>query len=1172
MPHSAGFMTSTWNGLFTDQLQSTGDAGMLRKISTLCALCFAMFILASLPLAAQRDAATLEGRVVDATGATIANAAVSAVNINTNFTYHALSDASGAWIISPVRIGTYKVSFSAKGFKETVAGPITLDVQQRQRVDATLELGEISERVEVHDIAPLLETDSSETGQVINSEAMVGFPLNGRNPVQLAQLTVGVTASEPGARDSGGYGFSASGSRSLDNNFLLDGVDNNSNLPDLLNEANYVSMPPPDALQEFKIETGNYDAEFGRSTGAIINATTKGGSNAFHGSLYEFLRNQSFDAMNYFDTTRQPYHQNQFGATFGGRVIRDKLFFFVDYQGLRLNQAQTTTSVVPTDAQRGGDFSDQLDLTSPTGVNDCNGVPTYNGEIFDTTKTQTQGTAFCGVPFGYVSGAPSNIVPSSSTDALGLKLIQLFPTSNASGTGYNYLSDPITTQTTNQGDIRVDQVISAHDTAFYRFSLINNPETIGSPFPGYADGGGFFDGIQQITAYSGVASEAHVFALNKVNEFRAGFNHIKTSRYQANYGTNVSSIVGFPGVPYVAGTDNGGLPQLTFSDAATLGSPTFLPAIERQTTIMFSDTFTLISGNDTWKFGGEMRPEHFSIFEPASPRGYLSFSHQYTDNAGALGTGGNSLASLLAGQTSGGNINNLNNIDYYRHTYALFLQNDWRALPKLTLNMGIRYEFFSPVYSKKDAQANFNPITGFLDIPKDSNVSLTPTLAETLPVNHNASGALINSDYKDFSPRVGVSYSPTKRLAVQSAFGVFFNGDEAGPYSNPSPGFNPPYFITQTFAGPCGLPSYTGAPSGVDCSVPGVSILSQGFPANALVDPNTPTLFSLDPHLRMPYVMQWHLTFQYQITGKTMFETAYVGSRSDRSYIYLNGNQAQPTDDPTAPTAPRRPWTYVDASIGYLKSAGLSNYHGWQSSLTQRLDNGLEFIVNYTYSKALGNVSSADLGSQNNDGFRNSLYPNNEYGPLDFDVRQRFVASYLYDLPFGQGQRFATGVPLLDHVLGNWNWSGIVTLSTGTWFTVTDGNANFANSDGQQRPDYVPGVKATSKPCIAGTFFNTCAFQNPQAGSFGDVSINSLEGPGEKNVDFALMKKIALGASRHLEIRAETFNTFNHPNFQFAAPGPQNSNNSTVMGTPTFGYLTGAQAPRLVQFAAKFYY
>ncbi len=523
---------------------------MVRKILSLC---FMFFALCALPLLAQRDAATLEGRVLDQSGAIVPNASVTAVNVETNFTYHGQSNGSGEWTISPVRVGTYRLTIGATGFKTTVAGPITLDVQQHQRVDTTLQLGETSERVEVHDVAPLLETDTSETGQVINSKTIVGLPLNGRNSVQLAQLTVGVTTSEPGARDAGGFGFSASGSRSLDNNFLLDGIDNNSNLPDLLNEANYVVMPPPDALQEFKIETGNYNAEFGRSTGAIVNATTKGGANTFHGVAYEFLRNQNFDALNYFDTKRQPYQQNQFGASLGGRIIRNKLFFFVDYQGLLLNQAQSNTQLVPTLAQRRGDFSSQLDLSSPTGTLDCNGQPTYAGELFDTRRTQVSASSpsgFCGVPFGYAGpGVPSNVIAKGSVDPLGSKLMQLYPTPNASGLGYNYISDPVTSQTQNQGDARVDQVFSDHDNAFYRFSMSNSPETIASPFPGLADGGGFFDGIQQITAYSGAASEVHVFSSRKVNELRVGFNLLDTSRYQANYNKDVSAEVGFPGVP-----------------------------------------------------------------------------------------------------------------------------------------------------------------------------------------------------------------------------------------------------------------------------------------------------------------------------------------------------------------------------------------------------------------------------------------------------------------------------------------------------------------------------------------------------------------------------------------------------------------------------------------------
>ncbi|MDQ2844195.1 MAG: carboxypeptidase-like regulatory domain-containing protein, partial [Acidobacteriota bacterium] len=302
----------------------------------------------------QKDAASLVGEVRDATGASVAGAEIIATDLATDFTYHARSSSGGDWTISPVRIGTYRVSISAKGFKTAVVGPMTLDVQQRQKVDVSLDVGQVNERVEVQETAPLLETENSERGQVINSRTMVGLPLNGRNPVQLAQLTAGVTVSEPGARDESGFGFSANGARSLENNFLLDGIDNNSNLPDLLNETNYVVMPSVDALQEFKVQTDSYGAEFGRATGAVVNATVRSGTNQFHGVLYEFLRNQHLDARNFFDAGIPPYHQNQFGATLGGRIIRDKLFFFTDYEGLRIRQGQTLTSLVPTAAQRTG--------------------------------------------------------------------------------------------------------------------------------------------------------------------------------------------------------------------------------------------------------------------------------------------------------------------------------------------------------------------------------------------------------------------------------------------------------------------------------------------------------------------------------------------------------------------------------------------------------------------------------------------------------------------------------------------------------------------------------------------------------------------------------------------------------------------------------------------------
>ncbi len=459
-----------------------------------------LLALSACALLAQKDAASLVGQVLDSTGASVPRAQITAENIETAFTYKAVSNQTGEWTISPVRIGTYKIAITANGFRTAVVNSITLDVQQRQRVDVKLEVGHVTETTTVTEAAPLLENETSERGQVIDSATMAGLPLNGRNPVQLAQLTAGVTVSEPGARDESGFGFSANGARSLENNFLLDGIDNNSNLPDLLNETNYVVMPSVDALQEFKVETDSYNAEFGRATGAIVNATLKSGTNEFHGVLYEFLRNQHLDARNYFDPSIPAYHQNQFGATLGGPIVRDKLFFFADYEGLRVRQGQTDTSLVPTAAQRAGDFSSQLDLTSPTGVNDCNGQMTYSGELFDTTLTQASAaspTGFCGVPFGYNSdGTPSNVIPASKVDPLGLKLAQLYPAPNANGLGYNYVSNPILIRNRNQGDVRVDQNFSEKDTAFYRFSISQEPATIPSPFAGIADGGGFFSGIR----------------------------------------------------------------------------------------------------------------------------------------------------------------------------------------------------------------------------------------------------------------------------------------------------------------------------------------------------------------------------------------------------------------------------------------------------------------------------------------------------------------------------------------------------------------------------------------------------------------------------------------------------------------------------------------------------
>jgi hypothetical protein len=379
-------------------------------------------------------------------------------------------------------------------------------------------------------------------------------------------------------------------------------------------------------------------------------------------------------------------------------------------------------------------------------------------------------------------------------------------------------------------------------------------------------------------------------------------------------------------------------------------------------------------------------------------------------------------------------------------------------------------------------------------------------------------------------------------------------------------GFNPPFFSIQNFNNPCGAAAAT---AGVqDCSLPGIATLANGFPVTALTDPNTPLLFSLDPHLVTPYMQQWHLSTQYQLPADTVFELTYAGSRGLKQYIYLNGNQAVPSADPNAPLAPRRQFPAVDGFIGWFRSAGQSNYNSLQLRAEKRFSHGLSFLASYTWAHALDIASNADLGAQNGGDFRFYQQPNLEYGNSDFDVRHRLVFSYLYELPIGRGKSWMGDVHgPLDYIVSGWQVGGISSFSTGNFFTIIDGNASFANSDGQQRPDLIGDPQAT--PCVPGTFFNTCAFGDPPLGSFGNVGRNTIQGPGYQIWDFSIFKNFRLGERARLEFRSEFFNVFNHPNLQFAKSGPQNSINTTTFGTPEFGFLTAARDPRQVQFALK---
>src|SRR5580698_10031588 len=481
-----------------------------------------LFLALATPLSAQKDAGAIVGLVRDPSGAVVAGAKVTITDVDRGSQLTVSTNDEGQYVASPLRIGSYNVTVEKQGFKKAVAGPVQVNIQDRVGVDLKLQPGMATEVVTVSSERPQLETETSELGQVVDSQRINALPLNGRNYAQLALLGVGVAAAEPGSRVETTYGFSANGARSLQNNFLLDGIDNNANLGDVLNGAAYVVQPAVDAIAEFKVETNSYSAEFGRGNGAIMNAVIKSGTNQFHGDLWEFLRNDKFDAINAFDIFgQQPYKQNQYGFTLGGPVVKNKLFFFGDYEGLRIRQALPQLSTVPTPAEVAGDFSAFLQLDSPIpGVVDCSGNPTYQGEIFNPVLAQSTSVyngGVCSVPIGTTTGGvPTNIfqgnsVTNTAIDPLGQELANLFPAPNSTLPGGNYLADPERSENESKFDIRIDDNIREKDNFFVRYSYGNDSNFLPSPFNNILDGGSFQDGSSNNIAQGLAASEIHTF-------------------------------------------------------------------------------------------------------------------------------------------------------------------------------------------------------------------------------------------------------------------------------------------------------------------------------------------------------------------------------------------------------------------------------------------------------------------------------------------------------------------------------------------------------------------------------------------------------------------------------------------------------------------------------------
>ena len=721
-----------------------------RKFGFLILACFCFVLVQSQYAFGQMDEGTITGTVQDTTGAVIAGAQVTLLNTDQGITLQTRTNNSGEYTFSPVRIGHYKVSATAKGFSTTTQENLTLNVSQVLLVNIQLKLGAATENVEVTTAPPLLQTEEASVGQVITEETKNSLPLNGRNFIFLAQLGAGTQFPQPDSRGNAATGtFSANGLKPAQNRYMLDGVDNNNYLG--LNQTAWVILPPLDAVQEFKVQTADFNAGLGRSAGAILNATVKAGTNHLHGAVWEFFRNDIFDAADYFEKTKKgELRLNQFGGTGGGPIVKNKVFFFGDYEGLRRVQGSTQSGLtVPTTLERNSNYTNLSDMvTTGAARADLLGRKIIPGTILDpaTTRQVTAGTSdpvsgltatgngYVRDPFGtcapstlnFTTACGLNQIPSGRLDANAVKLLNLYPTPISSGVTNNFQASPNLFEHSNRFDTRFDFNLSQKDQVFYRFSWSTDPDFMPGPFGGIADGGIYAQGDQAVHTNGDALVYTHVFTPTVINVARLGYDHISISRWgPVASNTGIPAQFGIQGIPVAL--ENGGLPSITISGLSSLGGATYLPAFQWAQALQFTDDFTKIWGRHSFKMGIEDLHIKFVSQAPSAPKGTFDFNGTYTDipNANSTTTGRAQLllTPVAATYPSSGGVNFSGGVDavtasnifkfyHEKNYYAPYVLDDWKVTSRLTLNLGLRWDYFPAIQELNGGQANFLPYGG----------------------------------------------------------------------------------------------------------------------------------------------------------------------------------------------------------------------------------------------------------------------------------------------------------------------------------------------------------------------------------------------------------------------------------------------------------------------------
>jgi len=1045
---------------------------------------------------------TLIGLVTDATGGVLPSVKVVATNVATNVQYPTVTNATGNYTIPSLPIGTFQVTAELKGFKRMVYDNVLLEVNQTRRLDITMEVGAVTTSTTVTAQAPLVNTENATLGAVVGKREIVDLPLNGRNFAQLAQLTPGTV---PGGRGFGGNqdlsGYSSpnfyAGGRNVNNSFLVDGIETKG-----VQFGNIVLVPNLDSISEFKVQTNSYSAEFGAAGNAIVNVATSSGTNEFHGTVYEFLRNDKLDARNFFDADRLPFKRNQFGVAVGGPLIHNKTFFHVDYEGLRQRQAPTSLASVPTALERAGNFSE------------------FSNPVINI---------FTGLPF------PGNIIPPQYINPIGQQIANLYPLPNLPATFLNYRYSPVLPFTADEFSARLDHEFSTNDRIFGRYLFQNRAIAL----PGIGGIPGFAE-TRYDRPQNASIGWTHVFSSSLVNDLHLGYQRAAYVGSQNNE-TKVGHLGGFaiegpePPPAYDA------YPIFIITGKSIAGDdPDHFQRFENIYTVM--NSLSWMHGTHSVRSGFLVRVKHENnVLRQVWLRGGMLFLPVF---------GGNLIGNAMPEVLLGLPLIAIRGIGSTRADgratdQAYYFHDDWKVNRRLTLNLGIRYEYYQP-WSDANAAAPLATFTAGAgakagQIPNGQLVVSGTPEAAAAGFTGRANQSLYFPDHTNWGPRVGFAWRPWENdtTVVRGGYGIFYN-----PVI-----YDAAYFLNL-------MPPNFGLLTAVGL----LNVAHPWPPFDGNYNRLNGYLFTND--FKNGYVQQWNLSVERRLTTSTAIAVSYVGNKG----THLDGsrflNQAAPG---SGSAAARRPWPNFSTFEGW-DSRVSSNYHSLQVKLERHFSKGLSFIGAYTFSKGIDDGAGAADTFSGGDVImpQDSAHPN-ERGLSLFDVRQRFVFSWIYALPFGKGKSFLNHGGVLNALVGGWQFNGIASFQTGFPLTPRTGapnsGADAPSLQASDRPNRVcdgnlPGGQRTREQ-----WFDTSCFVPNNAGQWGNSGRGIITAPGIQNWDLSLFKDFQIKEQMRLQFRTEFFNTFNNVNFGFP---------DVMVINPTFGLIAGAGTSRQIQFGLKF--